>query len=98
MRIRMSNRIGTNVVVDVENSKNIEFSITKRRTLLNNRKYFKIRLESESGDNFSLDLNENQLEELSQLFDLYNKNYKDKNCDSNTSKLETIISDERGQA
>jgi len=98
MRIRMTNRIGTNVVVDVENSKNIEFSITKRRTLLNNRKFFKIRLESEDGDNFSLDLNENQLEELSQLFDLYNKNYKNKNADSKTSKLETVISDERGQA
>ena len=98
MRIRMTNRFGTNVNVDIENCKNIEFSITKRRTLIYNRKYFKIRLESENGDNFTLDLNENQLEEFSQLFDLYNKNYKHKNCDSNTSKLETIISDERGQA
>tara|TARA_R100000329_G_scaffold131789_1_gene111174 strand:+ start:658 stop:954 length:297 start_codon:yes stop_codon:yes gene_type:complete len=96
MRIRITNRFGTNVNVDVENSKNIEFSITKRRTLIYNRKFFKIRLESKNGDNLSLDLNENQLEELSQLFDLYNKDYKDKNCDSNTSKLETIISDERG--
>ncbi len=98
MRIRITNTFGTNIVVDVENSLNINFSITKKRTLIKKRKYFKIRLESEDGDNFSLDLNENQLEELTQLFDLYNKNYKNKNADSNTSKLETVISDERGQA
>ena len=99
MRIRMSNGYkATHVRVDVENQKNIDLEIKKKRSFLGaKRVYYQIVLTAENGDNLKLELDEDQLLELTQLLNLYNENYKDKNADRNTSKLVTIMSDERGQ-
>ena len=88
----------TNVRVDIENQKNIDLEIKKKRSFLGAKRiYFQIVLSAENGDNLCVDLDEDQLLELTQLLNLYNENYKDKNADRNTSKLVTIMSDERGQ-